>query len=88
MEQQLYMVLGWGAPVAAALFAVYLARSIERHDPGTETMQRIAALIQSGAMAFLKTEYTVLAGFVGLMFVILCLFLSLAAPCGGFHTQK
>ena len=38
-------------------------------------MQRIAALIRSGAMAFLRTEYTVLAGFVGVMFVILVLFL-------------
>ena len=34
-------------------------------------MQRIAALIRSGAMAFLKTEYTVLAAFVGAMFLVL-----------------
>ena len=38
-------------------------------------MQRIAGLIRSGAMAFLKTEYSVLAGFVGIMFVVLVLFL-------------
>ena len=75
MEQQLYFVLGWGAPAAAAIFALFLIRTINNHDPGTEVMQRIAALIRSGAMAFLRTEYTVLAGFVGLMFVILVLFL-------------
>ena len=75
MEQQLYIALGWGAPVAAALFAVYLVRSINARDPGDEVMQRIAALIRSGAMAFLKTEYTVLAGFVGVMFLVLWLFL-------------
>ena len=75
MEQQLYFVLGWGAPVAAALFAMFLIRSINRRDPGTDVMQRIAALIRSGAMAFLRTEYTVLAVFVALMFVILVLFL-------------
>ena len=71
MEQQLYFALGMGAPVAAALFAVFLIRSINRRDPGTERMQRIAALIRAGAMAFLKTEYSVLAGFVAVMFLIL-----------------
>lgn len=75
MEQQLYFALGWGAPFAAAVFAFFLIRRINKCDPGTEVMQRIAALIRSGAMAFLRTEYTVLAGFVGLMFVILVLFL-------------
>ena len=39
-------------------------------------MQRIAALIRSGAMAFLKTEYTVLSGFVVVMFVVLWAFVS------------
>ena len=33
MEQQLYIALGWGAPVAAALFAVYLVRSINAARP-------------------------------------------------------
>ena len=75
MEQQLYFALGLGAPIAAALFSVFLIRYINRQDPGTEVMQRIAGLIRSGAMAFLKTEYSVLAGFVGIMFVVLVLFL-------------
>ncbi len=71
MEQQLYYVLGFGMPVAAAAFAFFLINRINGHEPGTERMQRIAALIRSGAMAFLKTEYTVLAAFVGVMFVVL-----------------
>ena len=75
MEQQLYFVLGWGAPVAAALFALFLIRKINSHDPGTEQMQRIAGLIRAGAMAFLRTEYSVLAGFVAVMFLVLVLFL-------------
>ena len=75
MNQQLYFVLGLGAPAVAALFSVYLIRRINSCDPGTEVMQRIAALIRAGAMAFLKAEYTVLAGFVGVMFLILVLFL-------------
>ena len=75
MEQQLYYLLGWGAPIASALFALFLINKINGHSPGTEQMQRIAALIRSGAMAFLKTEYSVLAGFVAVMFIILVLFL-------------
>ena len=71
MEQQLYYVLGFGMPVAAAAFAFFLINRINAHEPGTERMQRIAALIRSGAMAFLKTEYTVLAAFVGVMFIVL-----------------
>ncbi len=75
MTQQLYLVFGVGAPVAAALFALFLIRGIGQRAPGTDRMQRIAALIRAGAMAFLKTEYTVLAGFVAIMFVILVTFL-------------
>ncbi len=83
MEQQLYFALGWGAPVAAALFVLFLIRTINNRDPGTEQMQRIAALIREGAMAFLRTEYTVLAVFVGAMFLILTLFLPRSALLTG-----
>ena len=60
---QLLIGLGWGAPIVAGLFAFVLIRSIAAQDPGTERMQRIAALIRAGAMAFLKVEYSVLGTF-------------------------
>ena len=44
-------------------------------SPGTDQMQRISGLIRDGAMAFLRTEYTVLAGFVVVMFFVLWVFL-------------
>ena len=75
MDLQLFLIFGFGAPLAAALSAGLLIRSINRHDPGNERMQRIAALIRKGAMAFLRIEYSVLAGFVVVMFVILVVFL-------------
>ncbi len=75
MDNPLYLVLGVGAPVAAALFAFVLVRRINRFDAGSERMQQIAALIRSGAMAFLKTEYSVLAVFVVVVFGILVAFL-------------
>ena len=71
MDNPLFLVFGFGAPIAAAIFAFVLAKGINRRGAGTERMQQIAALIRAGAMAFLKTEYSVLAVFVGVMFVIL-----------------
>ena len=75
MDNSLYVLLGVGAPVAAALFALSLIRTINACDPGSERMQQIAALIRRGAMAFLRTEYSVLAVFVVVMFGVLVLFL-------------
>ena len=57
----------YSAPAAGALaliFAFIKASSVSKESAGDETMQRIAASIQEGAMAFLKAEYKVLAGFV------------------------
>tara|TARA_B100001123_G_scaffold194840_1_gene222058 strand:+ start:667 stop:2775 length:2109 start_codon:yes stop_codon:yes gene_type:complete len=75
MDNPLYLVLGLGAPLVAAVFAFVLVNSINKKDAGSERMQRISALIRSGAMAFLKTEYSVLAIFVAVMFVVLVAFL-------------
>ena len=75
MDNSLYVLLGVGAPVAAALFALSLIRTINAQDAGSERMRQIAALIRRGAMAFLRTEYSVLAVFVVVMFGVLVLFL-------------
>jgi K(+)-stimulated pyrophosphate-energized sodium pump len=75
MDQQLYFGLGWGAPLVAVIFAFILIRTISAQDAGTEQMQRIAALIRAGAMAFLRIEYSVLAVFVVLMVILLALLL-------------
>lgn len=82
MELNLFYALGFGAPVVAAIFALFLKAKIDRADAGTDKMKKIAAQIRSGAMAFLKIEYTWLAGFVAVMFVILAVFL----PKGGIPT--
>ena len=79
MDRTLFFALGMAAPVVAAAFAYFLKRRIDRADAGTEKMQKIAAQIRSGAMAFLRIEYTALAGFAVLMALILAVFL----PQGG-----
>ena len=75
MQETLFYALGMGAPAVAAIFALILKRGIDRADPGSEKMQRIAAQIRAGAMAFLRIEYSALAGFAVLMFLILWFFL-------------
>ncbi|MFB3126704.1 MAG: sodium-translocating pyrophosphatase [Candidatus Acidiferrales bacterium] len=75
MGETLFFAFGFAAPVAAGAFAFFLKRRIDRADAGTDKMQRIAAQIRSGAMAFLRIEYTALAGFVAVMFVVLWAFL-------------
>ncbi|MCX7761323.1 MAG: sodium-translocating pyrophosphatase [Candidatus Kryptonium sp.] len=53
------------------LYALYLFFYIKRQPAGNQTMQDIAELIQKGASAFLKREYSTLAIFILIMFVIL-----------------
>ena len=62
------------SPIVGALglaFALALYLGLIRGSAGTERMQEIAAAIQSGAMAFLRREYTILAGFVAVVAVLL-----------------
>jgi len=82
MKQNLFFALGIGAPVAAALFALFLKSRIDRADAGTDKMKKIAGQIRDGAMAFLRVEYTRLGVFVAVMFVVLAAFL----PKQGLHT--
>jgi K(+)-stimulated pyrophosphate-energized sodium pump len=44
------------------LFAIYLAWDVLRRDTGTEEMQEVSGTIHEGAMAFLRRQYTTIAG--------------------------
>ena len=60
-----------GAGVLALLVAAILFRMVSNRDSGGHAVQEIGALIQEGAMAFLRREYTILAGFVIIIFIVL-----------------
>ncbi len=60
------VVGGIGLVLARKLFG-----DIEAKDPGTDKMREIADMIHTGAMAFLRTEYTYLAVFIGVVFLLL-----------------
>ncbi len=64
-----YAVPGFAA--VALAFAGYKAFETVKQEAGPPEMQLIARRIQEGAMAFLKTEYTWLAGFVAIVAVLL-----------------
>ncbi len=65
-----------GIGVLALVVAFVLHLRIKGMDSGTDAMRRIAAAIQTGAMAFLRTQYTILAIFAAIMAVVLTVFLN------------
>jgi K(+)-stimulated pyrophosphate-energized sodium pump len=57
--------------VIALLFTFFKSAWINRKDPGTDKMKKIASHISEGAMAFLKSEYKVLSIFVVCVAILL-----------------
>ncbi len=58
--------------VIGILFAVFTAKKVLKYSEGTEKMQKISKAIRKGANAYLKRQYSVVAVFFAVMFVILC----------------
>ena len=80
---------------AALIFAVITAKRVLRFPEGTDTMKKISAWVKSGANAYLKRQYFVVAVFFAAMFVILlvmalCKLLTIYVPfafvTGGFFS--
>ena len=63
------------AGILALLTALFLTIKITRQKIENPVLSEIAFLIQEGAMAFLKREYTILSIFVIAMFVIISVFI-------------
>jgi K(+)-stimulated pyrophosphate-energized sodium pump len=68
MESLIYIVPAVG--VVALIFALMLAKKINKVEPGNERMIEIASYIQEGSMAFLTREYRSLVIFAAVVFVI------------------
>ena len=68
--EQLYWV-GYVGAGAALIFAFLQARKVFSYQEGSETMIKIASAIRAGANAFMKRQYTTVAIFLSVMFVIL-----------------
>ena len=59
--------------IVGLVFAALLYRNVSAQPVGTDSMREIAGQIQTGAMAFLKRMYTILAIFVVVVAVLLAL---------------
>ena len=63
----------WAAGLLGLAAALGVYRYVVRQPGGTEAMTDLADQIHDGAMAFLRREYTVLAGFVAVVALLLYL---------------
>jgi K(+)-stimulated pyrophosphate-energized sodium pump len=71
MNSLLYIVLLFG--VLGLLYTFWKTTWIKKQDPGTDKMKNISSHISEGAMAFLKSEYKVLAVFVVSVAILLAI---------------
>lgn len=90
----------WGLGVLGVLCAAGLYAHVKKQTPGGDLLAELSDRIHEGAMAFLRREYTMLAGFVVVVAALLWLALgsgpalacvlgalgSLAAGLGGLET--
>lgn len=59
------------------VFALATYFWVARQPAGNEKMQKIAGLIETGSMTFLRKEYTILAFFLAVVAILLAVFLSI-----------
>ena len=71
MENYLVIFIFVGAVLALG-FAAIMAKRVLSFDEGTEKMMKISRSIRSGANAYLKRQYTIVAVFFAVMLVVLC----------------
>ncbi|MCU0272264.1 MAG: sodium/proton-translocating pyrophosphatase, partial [Acidimicrobiales bacterium] len=60
--------------LAALVLAAFFFQNVKKADPGNERMVFLMTEIQKGAKAFLRQEYTWVAGFVVVMAVLIAIF--------------
>ncbi|UMZ72662.1 sodium-translocating pyrophosphatase [Natranaerofaba carboxydovora] len=79
MDPALFSTYLWIAPICGIiglLFAFYLIGKVKARPQGTEKMKELSEAVQEGASAFLRREYTNLAVFVAILFVIIAILIN------------
>ena len=94
MEKLLVLCSLLGATIAL-VFALLTAKHVLKFSEGTDLMKKISASIKKGANAYLKRQYTVVAVFFAILFVVLLImaafkllsfFVPFAFLSGGFFS--
>ena len=67
MENVPFLWISAGASAIALLFVAYLVQYVLSRPQGTETMIQISRLVQVGAAAFMRREYTYVYTFVAII---------------------
>ncbi len=92
--ENLYWV-SFAAAVVALLFAFIQSRRVLKADEGTARMAQISRYVRTGAQAYLKRQYKIIAVFFICMFALLCVmaafgkltwFVPFAFVTGGFFS--
>ncbi len=73
----IFTIMAIIAGLVGLVAAGVLALQVLKEDSGEEKVRQVGALIQEGALAFLKREYTWIAVFVAIVFIILLIFIDL-----------
>src|SRR3546814_8641560 len=68
--------------LAGLALAFYFFGKVKQADPGNARMVQLMTAIQEGSRAFLRREYTWVAGFVVIMTVLIAVFLDYGRPWG------
>ena len=76
------LVIALISGVAALVLAIYYTRIVLAADRGNERMVELSTAIREGAMAFIRREYTWVAGFVAFMAILIAVFLEWGRPWG------
>jgi K(+)-stimulated pyrophosphate-energized sodium pump len=74
--------LSAAAALAGLILAFYFFGVVKKADPGNDRMVELMNAIQAGARAFLRREYTWVAGFVVIMTVLIAALLDYGRPWG------
>jgi len=76
----LWLIIGCG--LVAIVYGVWAIQSVMASDAGSQKMQEIAAAIREGAQAYLKRQYTTIAGVGVVIFLLLGYFLGWLVALG------
>ena len=76
----LWLIIGCG--LVAIVYGVWAIQSVMAADAGSQKMQEIAAAIREGAQAYLKRQYTTIAGVGVVIFLLLGYFLGWLVALG------
>jgi K(+)-stimulated pyrophosphate-energized sodium pump len=79
---EIWLYLALVAALAALTLAALFARQVNSASPGSDRMQELMGAIREGAMAFIRREYTAVAGFVAIMAVLIFVLLDWGRPWG------